>query len=165
MLSPIHSPSSYWYWVYSTDPCKDPSGSTDGFQSHPTRPQGPLPITSKVVARTMVRSHPHGLRVQWPSKITWPSHDNHATMHHPCHLVSRPLSWWTWDLRVPTLFIFNLFLSYCVLIPLWLLHSAHMHTCSHSQLGGQFHPSYRYLLVSVLIACMSLWPCGSILYK
>src|SRR5882724_11543481 len=28
-------------------------------------------------------------------------------MRYPCHLISRPLSWWTWDLRVPALFIFQ----------------------------------------------------------
>src|SRR5882724_3803523 len=45
----------------------------------------------------------------WPGvtwllpEITWSSHDNHATT---CHLVSRLLSQWTRDLRVPTLFIF-----------------------------------------------------------
>src|SRR5882724_7628005 len=39
-----------------------------------------------------------------PSGITWPSHDNHATTCHPCHLIGRPLSWWPWDLGVPTLF-------------------------------------------------------------
>src|SRR5882724_6727110 len=44
-----------------------------------------------------------------PSKVMWPSHDNHATMCHPHHFIGRPLSWWTWDLRVPTLFLFNLF--------------------------------------------------------
>src|SRR5882724_11635582 len=57
------------------------------------------------------------------SEVTWPSHDDHATMCHPCHLISRPVSQWTWDLRVPTLFIFTLFLSNCMLILLCLLHS------------------------------------------
>ena len=42
-----------------------------------------------------------------PSKITWSSCDNHATTHNSCHIVSRPLSQWTWDLRGPTLFIFQ----------------------------------------------------------
>src|SRR5882724_9585747 len=46
----------------------------------------------------------------------WASHDDWAIMCHPCHLVSWSLSWWTWDLRVPTLFSFNLFLYYCMLI-------------------------------------------------
>jgi len=50
----------------------------------------------------------------WPSsKIMWSSCYNHATT---CHPVSRPSSWQTWDLRVTTLFLFNLFLSYCMLI-------------------------------------------------
>src|SRR5882724_9955313 len=37
----------------------------------------------------------------------WTSHDDHTTSHHLHHLISRPLSQWTWDLRVPTLFIFQ----------------------------------------------------------
>src|SRR5882724_7185235 len=48
-----------------------------------------------------------------PSEIMWSSHDNHTTM---CHLVGMPYSWWTWDLRVPTLFLSNLFLSYGMLM-------------------------------------------------
>src|SRR5882724_4078539 len=38
-----------------------------------------------------------------PSEVMWPSCDDHATMCHPGHLVSRPSSQKTWDLRVPTL--------------------------------------------------------------
>src|SRR5882724_9218604 len=57
---------------------------------------------------------PRGMQI--PSEIMWPSCDNHATMHHLGHLIGRPPSWWTWDLRVPTLFIFNLFPSYCMQI-------------------------------------------------
>src|SRR5882724_5288542 len=48
-----------------------------------------------------------------PSKIMWSSCDNHATT---CHLISRPSSWKTWDLRVPTLFLSNLFSSYGMLM-------------------------------------------------
>ena len=48
-----------------------------------------------------------------PSEITWSSCDDHTTM---CHLIGRPSSQQTWDLRVPTLFSSNLFLSYCVLM-------------------------------------------------
>src|SRR5882724_6628434 len=59
----------------------------------------------------------------------WPSCDDHATMCHPHHLISRPPTWCTWVLRFPTLFIFNLFLSYCVLILLCLFHSGPMHAC------------------------------------
>src|SRR5882724_7152730 len=32
----------------------------------------------------------------------WPACDDCATTHHLLHLVGQPLSWWTWDLRVPT---------------------------------------------------------------
>src|SRR5882724_4249268 len=40
--------------------------------------------------------------VTWlPPKITWASCDDHIIMHH---LIGKPLSWKTWDLRVPTLF-------------------------------------------------------------
>src|SRR5882724_4176534 len=40
--------------------------------------------------------------VAWPPpEITWASCDDCIITHH---LVSKPLSWWTWDLRVPTLF-------------------------------------------------------------
>src|SRR5882724_11292049 len=59
---------------------------------------------------------PSALGMQRPSKIMWPSPDDHTTMCHPCHLIGRPPSQCTWDLRVPTLFLFNLFSSYCVLI-------------------------------------------------
>src|SRR5882724_5011821 len=48
-----------------------------------------------------------------PSEIMWSTCDNHATMHH---LISRPSSQWTWDLRVPTLFLSNLFSSYGMLM-------------------------------------------------
>src|SRR5882724_5677220 len=50
------------------------------------------------------------------SKITWSSRDNRATMCHPRHLVGRPPSRQSWNLGVPTLFLFNLFLSYCILM-------------------------------------------------
>src|SRR5882724_9312623 len=38
----------------------------------------------------------------------------------------------------PSLFS-HLFLSYCMLILLWLLRRAHTHTCSQSQLGGRLY--------------------------
>jgi len=50
---------------------------------------------------------PSASGMQQASNITWTSCDDCATMHYPCHLISRPLSQWTWDLRVPTLFIFQ----------------------------------------------------------
>src|SRR5882724_7617292 len=77
--------------------------------------------------------------MEWPSKIMWASHDEHATTCHPCHLVGRPPSWRPWDLRVPTLFSCDLFLYHCTLMLLWLLCSAHMRTCSHSRLGDRLY--------------------------
>ena len=59
---------------------------------------------------------PTALGTWIPPEITWPACDNHTTMRHSCHLISRPPSRRTWDLRVPTLFPFNLFLSYCMLM-------------------------------------------------
>src|SRR5882724_10376080 len=47
------------------------------------------------------------------SEIMWSSHDNCATM---CHLIGRPSSWQTWDPRVPTLFLSNLFSSNGILM-------------------------------------------------
>src|SRR5882724_6406353 len=51
--------------------------------------------------------------------LTWPhpeimcaSRDNCATTRHSRHLVGWPLGWWTWALRVQTLVLSNLFLSY-----------------------------------------------------
>src|SRR5882724_1084678 len=63
----------------------------------------------------LVQPHiPSGM--QQLSTITWSSCDDHATTCHPHHLVGRPPSQQFWDLGVPTLFLFNLFLSYCMLI-------------------------------------------------
>src|SRR5882724_2497738 len=103
-------------------------------------------------------------------------------MCHPCHLVSQPLSRWTWDLRVPTLFLFQsisillhantslialqcldmyLFsiptwrLIVCALGPVHIPHILHPHADSL--------PSYRCLSYSILIPYMCLQPCGSIL--
>src|SRR5882724_2814362 len=58
-----------------------------------------------------------------PSEIMWSSCDNHTTM---CHLISSPTSWQTWDLRVPTLFLSNLFSSYGMLM---LLNCSAVPTC------------------------------------
>jgi len=74
---------------------------------------------------------PSASGTQQPSEIRWPSHDDCATMHHWHHLIGWSLSQWTWDLRVPNLFIFNLFSSHCMLILPLLLHSGPMHTCDH----------------------------------
>ena len=71
--------------------------------------------------------------------VTWPSHDNHATTCHQHHLVGRPPSQQTWDLRVPTLFLSNQFPADCIIIILCLLHSGPMHTCSHFRLRGRLY--------------------------
>src|SRR5882724_11870793 len=36
----------------------------------------------------------------------WTACDDHASTRHWCHLIDQSLSQWTWDLRVPTLFLF-----------------------------------------------------------
>src|SRR5882724_7184991 len=85
--------------------------------------------------------------------VTWPSHDNHATMYHPCHLFGRPPSLWTWDLRVPTLFLSNLFLSHCMLILLCLLHSGPTPACSHPDFqdpqAGPITPDHAQLCARI----------------
>src|SRR5882724_5768002 len=73
----------------------------------------PLLIASQTEARTLVGMHHLSLGMWRPSEVMWPSHDDHATMCHLSHLIGRPPSWWIWDLRVPTLFLFHLFPSYC----------------------------------------------------
>src|SRR5882724_5445039 len=105
------------------------------------------------------------------SKITWSSHDDHATTCHLCHLVRRPSCWQTWDLRVPTLFSFNLFLSYDMYlfsIPTWRLIVCAPVPCSHPCLlhpHVDSRPSYRCLPDYVPIAYLYLQPGGSIPYK
>src|SRR5882724_1073393 len=111
----------------------------DWFQSYPIESLGPHPVASQSMARTPVRTAPHNLRDVVAFQITWSSCDDHTTTCHLHPLVGRSLSWWTWDLKVPTLFLFNLFLSYCMLMLLCLLHSGPTHTYSHSQLGGQLY--------------------------
>src|SRR5882724_3924119 len=59
---------------------------------------------------------PTALGMWIPPEITWPARDDHATTHHSCHLIGRPPNQQAWDLKVSTLFPFNLFLSYCVLM-------------------------------------------------
>src|SRR5882724_6342712 len=122
--------------------------------------------------------------MDWPSRIMWSSRDDHTTTHHPCHLISRPSSWRTWDLRAPTLFSFNLFLSDCMLNAFLIaLQCPHVYLfsiltqrpivcapvpCSHLR---PLHPhvdscpSYRCLPDHVPIVYLYLQPGGSILYK
>src|SRR5882724_4166605 len=95
---------------------------------------------------------PQRPQATWPLiKIMWASCDDRITMRHR---VSRSLSQWPWDLRVPTLFFFNLFLSYGVLMLFWLLHSAHTRTCSRSQLGGHLYASLCPVRIPVFSTSM-----------
>jgi len=125
----------------------------DQFQSHLTRSFGIL-LHLILWPEPWLEDTPTTLRIWRPSEVMWPSHDDHTTMHHPCHLISRPISWWTWGLRVPTLFIFTLFLCHCANASL-LLCSGPMHTCSHSQLRGQLYaPLYT---VHIPVPFASMW--------
>ena len=113
----------------------------------------------------------------------WSLCDNHATTCHSHHLVSRPPSWQTWDLRVPTLFSPNLFIllhanasliapqwsyTYLFSFPTWRPNVCTLVPCLHPCL---LHPhadsciSYRYPPDSILIAYGFLQPCGTIFYK
>src|SRR5882724_12998696 len=77
----------------------------DLIPSHPKSPSEPQ----------LAQLHiPSGM--QQLSTITWSSHDDRATTHHPRCLVGKPTSQQSWDLGVPTLFLFNLFPSYCMLM-------------------------------------------------
>ena len=76
----------------------------------------PFPLLHSQVPEPSLECTPPASGMPRPSKIMWSSCDDHATMCHLCHLVCQSLSWWTWDLRVPTLLIFNLFSSHCRLI-------------------------------------------------
>src|SRR5882724_2313867 len=87
--------------------------------------------------------------------IMWASCDNHATTRHPHRLIGRPPSWPSWDLRVPTLIPFNLFLYYYMLMLLLLLRSVPMCTCSHSRLRDRLYvPLYP---VRIPIPFSSMW--------
>ena len=77
--------------------------------------------------------------------VTWPSHDDCATTYLAGHLVGGPAPW--------EFILFHLFLSYCKLMLLWLLHSGCIHTYSHSQLGD-----WMYVLLCHVHALMSLLP-------
>src|SRR5882724_6018768 len=61
-LSPIHLTPLDLLHVYSTDTSQNSPGDVDWFQSCPTGSLGPHPITSNIMARTLVGRHPHGLR-------------------------------------------------------------------------------------------------------
>src|SRR5882724_11628715 len=102
-------------------------------------PLGLIPSHLMLQPEPWSEDTPMALGMWRPSEVMGPSCDDHATTCHPCYLISRPVSWWTCDLRVPTLFIFTLFLSHCMLMLHCLLHSGPMHTCCHSRLGGRLY--------------------------
>jgi len=103
---------------------------TQGFPSHQSMDKNQNPLWNI----------PH-----WPQghSSLLRSRGHHMTIMQPCptHATSSadPLAGGpgTWGFQ-PSLFS-NLFLSYCMIIPLWFLHSACMHTCSQSQLRGQLY--------------------------
>jgi len=116
-----------WYHTPLSSP-RTPT--TDRFRPHPTRSNGPLPVTSKSMARTPVGMHPTALGMWTPPR----SHGHHVMSGQP-HITCAPHrqgppSWQTWDLRVPILLPFNLFLSYFMLMLLWLLQVASASLCS-----------------------------------
>src|SRR5882724_13521227 len=113
----------------------------------------------------------------------WTAHDSCASMHHWHHLVGRSLSWWTWDLRVPTLFIFPSIVTiwhantslaapqglyaYLFLIPTWRPILCALVPCLHPHLlhpHVDSHPSYRCLPDHIPIVYLCLQPYSSILY-
>ena len=133
------------------------TGHSDQSQLHPTIPEGSLPISPQTGARCATTCHLH-------------------------HLIGHSFRWWTWDLTVPTLFILNLFslhantslialqqlCTYQLSFPNWRPTVCTTVSCSHPCLlppHVNSHHSYRYPLASVLIAYVSLWPCGLSLYK
>src|SRR5882724_11512563 len=114
----------------------------------------------------------------------WTACDDRTSTCHWCHLIGRSPSWWTWDLRVPTLFLFPyIFIilhadislaalqgSYtyllliltrrpivCTLVPCLHPHPLHPHVDSC--------PSHRCPLDNILIDYLCLKPCVLILYK
>src|SRR5882724_3417146 len=105
----------------------------------------------------------------------WSSCDNYGTMCHPHHLISQSLSQWTWDLRVPTLFIFqsisillhantSLIAMQCLYMYLFLIPTWRLIVCTpvpglHPHLfhpHADSHPSYRCIPDSVLKAYLCL---------
>src|SRR5882724_8813054 len=86
--------------------------------------------------------------------ITWPSCDDRTTTRHPRHLVGRSPSWWTWALRVPTLVPLNLFLSYCMLMLLWLLRRRLPRLYAHSRLGPHLYAPLCPIRIPLLSTSM-----------
>jgi len=115
-LSPTWVPPPCCTQVYSnpTLPCS--TGCPN--QSWPcmTMPHGPPLLYPRLWPEPWSECTPMAQGIWAPSKVTWPSHDDYTTMCHPGHLISRPPSQQSWDLRVPTLIPFDLFLSYYMLM-------------------------------------------------
>src|SRR5882724_6465390 len=99
------------------------------------------------------------------------SHDNHATMHHLWHLISRPPSRQAWDLGVPTLIPFNhantsLIAPQCSYTYLFSFPTRRLIVCTPVP-SSHPHPlllhvdsclSYRYPLVSIPTSHLCLRP-------
>ena len=77
----------------------------DLIPSHPKSPSEPQSVQPHILSG-----------MQQLSTITWSSRDDRTTMRQPRRLIGRPTSRQSWDLGVPTLFLFNLFPSYCMLM-------------------------------------------------
>ena len=145
----------------------------------------PLHCTADGGAKHWSECSPTASGMWTPSEVMWPSCDGHATMCHPHHLIDRPVSWWTCDLRVPTnpLYFHSISITLCAnasflapwwpytylfSFPTWRLIVCAPVPCLHPSplhLHVDSCPSYRYPSVSIPIAYVSLQPCGSILYK
>src|SRR5882724_5290349 len=102
--------------MHFTPPWPGSAGDPNQPRLYPTMHRGSLSSHLGLGPRHLSDHNPSDSGMQTPSEIMWTSCGNCTTMRHLCHLISRPLSWKAWVLRVPTLFIFNLFLSYCMLI-------------------------------------------------
>src|SRR5882724_5592919 len=94
MLSPIHSLLPRVLQSYSTDPPYNLTSYSDWSQSYLTMPHGPHPISSKVMTKTTVGTHPHSLRdvdaLQGHMAIMWRS-CNHVLPMPPCHQATWPV--------------------------------------------------------------------------
>ena len=117
-LIPIQSSPSDPTHVYFINSMSCTTSHSNLSQPHPTMHHGSTSLHCTRELEPWSESNPTALGMWRPSKVMWPSHDDCATMHHLSHCISRPPSKWTWDLRVPTLFLFHIFPSYCMLMPL-----------------------------------------------
>ena len=80
-------------WVYSKTPALCSTGCANQSQPHPTLPNGPPWLHPKSCSEPQSAWEWHiptlqRMRVLY--SVTWPSHDEHATMQLAGHLISRP---------------------------------------------------------------------------